>query len=175
MGRDARDSQASPLVPRGRRRESRDLLERYDRELGRRAERSVTLRAEAPHPLTQEPTRHALSHDVDSSRPVTVRDDSRVRHPDAEGVPALLGVAGVDARAPDRDADLTRAGKRVLHRTDDEDLPGLALGLVPRCSHGWIPPRKRVGPPTDRFSAGLRSGASAATGCSPARSRTSLG
>jgi hypothetical protein len=150
MRRDSGYAATSSLVKGNIRREWHDLLHRYDDKLGRRAEWPITLRAEAPHPLTHQPARHLLADCVDDSRTVAVRDDSRVRHPDTESVAAFLDIAWVDARSLDGDPDLTWPGHRILHRADDEDVAGFTLRLVPRCSHELPPDHRGILTPRSR-------------------------
>src|SRR4029078_3994335 len=79
--------------------------------------------------------RTAVAALVDHAGAVAVRDDARVGHAVAEGIVALLDVAGIDPRGGDADAHLAGGGRWIVHLADHEDGERGALALVPGCFH----------------------------------------
>jgi hypothetical protein len=87
--------------------------------LGSSAERAVTLSAVAPHSATDPFPRYAFSHRINSTRSVAVRNDTRIRHPDAKRILAFLDIAGIYARKGDSNPNLACAWLRVVHVAND--------------------------------------------------------
>src|SRR5205823_5128433 len=56
-------------------------------------------------------------------------------HAVAEGIAALLDVAGIHPRGSDADADLAAGRQRIVHLTDDQHLARGALAFVPDSFH----------------------------------------
>lgn len=94
------------------------LVVGHDGVLGGGAEGAVGLGPVHPHPLPHAPGVDSIAHGVDDSGRVAVRDHPRVRHGRTEPAAPLLGVAGVDARDGDADADLAGARGGVGQFTD---------------------------------------------------------
>lgn len=112
------------------------LVVGYDGVLGGGAEGAVGLGAVYPDPLSHAVDVDPVAHRVDDSRGVAVRDHPREGHGRAEPAAPFLGVAGVDARDGDADADLAGAGDGIREFTDVQDIGGGALVVVPGSKHG---------------------------------------
>jgi len=103
--------------------------------LGGGAEGPPTLGAPHPHPLADAGGRDALADLLDRPRAVAVGDNARVADPEAHPVGTLLGLAGVDARGAEPHEHLARAGTRVVHLPDRQNLSCGAATFVPGCAH----------------------------------------
>ena len=115
------------------------LPRRHCRVLRRRAEGTVRLRAEAPHPFADARRVDARAHRVDLARAVALRNHARIRHGRAQPSLPLLDLARVHARCPQPDAHVTGSRLRIRHLADDEDVRGFALLFVPGCLHVSAP------------------------------------
>ena len=73
------------------------MIEWHDGEFGGSAEGAVGLGCVTPDALAYQIARDAVTDLIDFARPVTVRNDARVWHAEAEGILTLLDVAGIDA------------------------------------------------------------------------------
>src|SRR6516165_10632252 len=105
MSRDARDSEAGALFHRNFFGQRSDVIEGYDGKFRSRAERAIRLRSVTPHGAPQPLGGDARADLFDAARAIAVRDHARIGHADAERVPALLSVAGIDARSRDANAN----------------------------------------------------------------------
>ena len=131
MGGYAGNSQAGALFHRHTFRQRSHLLQRDNDIFGRGAEGTVGLRPETPYATSQPFLRDSLADDINSSRAIAVRNDTRIGHADAESVLALLYVAGIDARCCNTNSNFTCNGIWVVHHTDDQNVTSRTLFLVP--------------------------------------------
>jgi hypothetical protein len=67
-----------------------------------------------------------------------VRNDTRIRHPDAKRILAFLDIAGIHARKGDSNPNLACAWLRVVHVANEQHIPRSALLLVPSGFHGFL-------------------------------------
>ena len=88
-----------------------------------------------PNPARQQVLRNSFAKGIDCPRPIAVRNDTRIRHPDAKGIFAFLDIPRIHAREGDSNANLACAGLRVFHLTDDEYISRCALSLIPSGFH----------------------------------------
>src|SRR5579863_10050874 len=98
MGGYAGNAHTGTLLQRQIVRQWNRLFQRNNGVPGSSAERTVTLSAVAPHSATDPFPRYAFSHRINSTRSVAVRNDTRIRHPDAKRILAFLDIAGIHAR-----------------------------------------------------------------------------
>jgi hypothetical protein len=77
------------------------------------------LSAVAPHTPTDPVPRHSVTNCINCPCTVAVRDDTRVRHPDAECVLAFLDVTRIYARESNPNPNLFCAWLRIVHLADD--------------------------------------------------------
>jgi hypothetical protein len=98
------------------------MIQRQNRELCGRAERTVGLCPVTPH-CAPDPLRwHAVADLINAPGAIAMRNDPRIRHAKAEGVLTLLDIAGVYAGGRDPNTELaccaarprTCAEKRVM-------------------------------------------------------------
>ena len=65
--------------------------------LGSGSKGTIALSAITPHAPTDPFTRHAFTNRINRARTIAVRNDTRISHPDAKRVLALLDIAGIHA------------------------------------------------------------------------------
>jgi len=135
MRSDPRNAEQRPLLEAYVLRQLRHLGLGDDAELSGRSERSIALRAEAPNPLANPPRADAVSDFVDDPCAIAMRDDTGVRHPDAERVLPLFDIPRVHPGHSDTDAQLTGPRHRFGHLPHNERLVRRTLLFVPRSSH----------------------------------------
>src|ERR1700758_5507215 len=73
------------------------LPQRNHSVLGGSSEGTITLSAIAPHAPTDPFTRHSLTDRINSARTIAVRNNTRIRHPDAKRIFTFLHVARIYA------------------------------------------------------------------------------
>jgi hypothetical protein len=93
----AGNSETGTLFQRHAFGELSDLFQRNRGELSRSSERSIGLSAITPDTPTDPFTRHSLTDRINSARTIAVGNDTRISHPDAKRVLALLDIAGIHA------------------------------------------------------------------------------
>ncbi len=136
VGGDAGDAEARPQLVTEVVGQRCGLVVGYDGVLGGGAEGAVGLGAVYPDPLSDAVDVDLGAHGVDDSGGVAVRDHPREGHGRAEPAAPFLGVAGVDARDGDADADLAGAGDGIREFADVQDIGGGSLVVVPGSKHG---------------------------------------
>jgi hypothetical protein len=82
------------------------MIERDHGKLSGRAERTVGLRAITPHRPAYPVGRNAFADLIDSPGTITMGNDTRIWHADAERVLTLFDIARVDAGGRDPNANL---------------------------------------------------------------------
>ena len=97
MSRYAGNAETRTLFQRHAFGELNDLFQRNRGELGRSSERSIRLSAITPDTPTDPFTRHSFTDRINGARTIAVRNDTRISHPDAKRVLALLDIAGIHA------------------------------------------------------------------------------
>ena len=80
MSRDARYPEASAFLRRHTLRQRRDMIERNNSKLRRRAERAIGLCAVAPYSPADPFRRYALTDLIDLPGAIAVRDNARIGH-----------------------------------------------------------------------------------------------
>jgi hypothetical protein len=133
--RDSSDAKACALLETHFIRERHRVCYRDDRILGGRAERTVGLRAVAPHPAADALSGDTIPNQIDDASAVAVRNDTWIRHAVAKGILPLLDVTGIDAGCRDTNSHFSRTGGGIGHDADPQHLAGWALLLVPSCAH----------------------------------------
>jgi hypothetical protein len=91
----ARNTETSTLLKRYTFREFNRQLERNHGVLGGSSKWSIGLSAIAPNTATNPVPRPSIAYCVNGARTITVRNDTRIRHPDAERILAFFYVAGI--------------------------------------------------------------------------------
>src|SRR5205085_10647963 len=93
----AGNAEAGTLLKRHALGELSHLLQRNHGVLGGSSERSIRLSAITPDTATDPFPRHAFADCINGARIVAVRNDTRIWHPDAERILALLHIARIHA------------------------------------------------------------------------------
>src|ERR1700722_17520338 len=74
-----------------------DLFQRNRGEFSRSSERSIGLSAITPATPSDPFTQHSVTDRINGARTIAMGNDTRIRHPDAKRVLALLHIAGIHA------------------------------------------------------------------------------
>ena len=135
MGGDAGNAEARALFERNFRRKWCGVSRRDYGILRCRPERPVALSAEAPYPLTDTRSWNTFTHQIDDARTIAVGYHPRESHLHAEGILALLDVAGINARCGNADAYLAPLRLWIRNLPDNHHFFRGALFLVPSCLH----------------------------------------
>jgi hypothetical protein len=134
--RDTRDAEAGSGLIVHLVRQVDSLAVGDDRELGRRTERPVGLRAVHPDTAAHSGGIDAPADGVHDARAVAVRNDPREGHRRSKPPATLLGVARVDPGVPNADSNLARTGFGFAQLAEGQHLTCGSLPVVPDGAHG---------------------------------------
>lgn len=135
VGGDPRDAKARSDLVRDAIGQLDGVILGHDGELRGGAEGPIGLGAVDPDALSDAAPGDAVADRVDDARAITVRDHTRVRHPVANPVAALLRITRIDARNRNPDPYLTRARLRIRHLADFEHVRSGSRSFVPSREH----------------------------------------
>jgi len=135
MGSNTWNAETCTLLKGNLRRKRHCLLRRDHCMHSSRTERSVTLCAEAPHPLSYARCRDAFANHVDRASPVAVGYHPWKRHPNAKLVLAFLHIAGVNTRRGNTDTHLASVRLKIRHLPNNQHVGRRSLLFVPSRLH----------------------------------------
>src|SRR5246127_2214272 len=131
----AGNAQACALLRSHARRKRHSLRCRDHGKFSGDAERAIGLCAVAPHRPPQPLRRNTISNLIHSPGAVAMGNYARVWHTQPKGVPTLLGIARIDSRRGQANANFPRPRGGIGHIANDENLPRGPLSLIPGCFH----------------------------------------
>src|SRR5215469_7336663 len=122
MSGNAGNSETGTLLQGNTLGQCNSLLQRNYRVLGSGSKRTVRLSAIAPYSPSDPVPRHIFSDRINGTRPIAVRYDAGVRHPDSESVLAFLHITRIYAGKSDANPHLAGARTRVVHVSKDQNI-----------------------------------------------------
>jgi hypothetical protein len=135
MSSDSGNSQTGTLLQRNTFGERNNLFQSNCGVLCGSSKWSVRLSAIAPHATPDPFPRHIFSHGVNSTRAIAVRYDARVRHANSKSILTFLHITWIYPGKGNANPHLARAGIRVVHLTNNQNITGSTLPFVPGSFH----------------------------------------
>src|SRR6266567_7008797 len=123
MSGDAGNAETCTLLQRHALGDLNDLSDKNDGVLGGGSERTVGLSTILPYPPPNPFLRDSIAHCINSTRPIAMRNHTRIRHPYPKCVLAFLDIARIYTGKSDANSNPACLGLWVLHLTHDQGHP----------------------------------------------------